>query len=193
MTIIAPTYLDTGATHTAYHRGQWKLMDVTAAHQFITHGAALIMARDSRPGRVNADSRLLWDNWRWNLLGKIGEAAFAMHYGMHLEQLVTDTGGADFVRANRYIDVKTTTGQTFVNVQLPRLDRMAETGLHKWVIVAAKAAGLDGIVTLVGQRPATHLTADYDIRPPEPGHQYPYIAIPLDDFYPLDDPTGAPA
>ena len=189
VTIIDPIYVDQGHTIREYGKGQWVLLDTTPAARWVTQAACTLLLREVSGRSTSLDMRVAWDNWALFLRGKQAEAAYAMHMGLHIESIVDDQRGSpDFVHDGHYLDVKCAgLGKRHVSVQLPRLNRMTATGLHHWRIVGAKSQNHEGLVTLLGWRPATYLLADYEIRPPERANSYPYIAIPFEDFLPFED------
>jgi hypothetical protein len=189
VTILAPVYVDQGGTITGYAKGQWVLIDSSTAALWITQAACKLLLREVSGRQNSLDSRLAWDNWEWFLRGKQAEAAYAMHMGLHIESILDDQRGSpDFTHDGHYLDVKCASPWSrFVSVQLPRLDRMTNTGLHRWRVIGAKSQNSEGLVTLLGWRPATYLAVDYEIHQPEDGHSYPYIRIPFEDFLPFEE------
>lgn len=186
VTILAPTRTLNQVGSILGWDTQWTTYDLAPAHVWITRAAAQRMPGFlGRPGAL--DSRFAWDNWRWMLAGAMGEAAYCLHYGLHLESILENAGLSDFQHHGRYVDVKTSTGDTpWFTVKVNAIDRMADhVGLDKWVIVGAQANIPGARATLMGTRPATCLLDDYKVHSAEDGHQYDYIRIPFRDLTPL--------
>jgi hypothetical protein len=179
--IVRPVYVTEGHRHLTLG---YTVVNVRPAHDWITRAAAGAVAAQAARGTL--DERMAWDNWLHHLRGKMGEAGWRMHLGQRLDELIgVMSNGQDLNHGGRYVDVKTAGfGKTSITIQIPRLRKMGD--LRRWSIYAAACPSADGLVTLIGKRPAQHLLDDYPVKDPAPGHQYQYIDIPFRDFVPVE-------
>jgi len=190
VTILAPVYVTPGIGDRFTGGLQWVTLDVSGADDWITRLAAARMS-DFLRRSATLDSRPLWRNWRWMLAGVMSETAYAIHHGLHLEELERNAGKADFTHHGKYVDVKTTTSPTgaWLSVKVDALDRMHEQYELRRCVIAGAQTDIDtGHVTLMGQRPCTYMLDDYDVNGAETGHQYAYLRIPFRDFTPFGAP-----
>ena len=158
-------------------------LDVTAAMPWVEAAACRVMYRqygDHRQRDRRYDARTLIESAEQWVTGYQGEAAFAMHYGLPIDTLLTDRmGKPDFEFRGRNVDVKTTKTHQADRIYV-RADILGKD-LSTWWIVAASSTVGSNDVALLGFLPARELTK-YPTKAAAEGHDKPYIVIPADDF-----------
>lgn len=186
--ILAPTYVRQEVT-TSWYAGT-VLLDVAAAERIIAKATFTKLAelyRDPTRSSAFIDNVRPWMNFAQWWRGYSAEAAYAMHYGLHVDGMLDDRPGKpDFVRANRFVDVKATrTGSaSYISIREDVLER----DLAKWRFAGARVTDESHLVTLIGHVDGLELSR-FGVHAAADGHDKRYIRVPFDAFTPID-PQG---
>ena len=147
-------------------------------HQRIITRAALdqMMGFQKSPTGIDrTHPRVTFDNV---LKGKLGEAAWAVHLGYGIEEILDDgPHRPDFEMKGWNLDVKTSQlTRRSINVRSYYLDK---PDLDSWVILGALCDIDSWTVELAGSIRANRLS-EWAVSDPESGHSTSFIRVPID-------------
>ena len=122
------------------------------------------------------------------LMGKIGEAAWALHLGLSVDEILDDAQGPDFTHMKGWdLDVKTAKHRSScINVRAYTLDK---PNLDRLCILAATADPVSFRASLKGTITGPNLCG-LPVHNPALGHSKPYIRIAWDQLTPLRPKIG---